>query len=248
MGRASLVTPAVKNPPAMQKTRVQPELGRSPGEVNGNPLQYSCLRKPMDRAAWWATVQRAAKESDIPPNSHVEALTSKCEEYLFGGGDLGRWLDLDEVVRMEPQDEVSDLIRRGETRVVRVGTQQEGGCLQTRVGAPTRNWIHWQFRLSASKTVRNNICCLSYPCMCMLSHFSRVWLCGTHACACQVTSVVSNSVRPCGLQPVRFRYPWASPGKNTGVGWHFLSRASSLPRVRILVSYISCIGRQVPYY
>ena len=84
------MTPAVKNPPAMQKTRVQPELGRSPGEVNGNPLQYSCLRKPMDRAAWWATVQRAAKESDIPPNSHVEALTSKCEEYLFGGGDLGR--------------------------------------------------------------------------------------------------------------------------------------------------------------
>ena len=40
---------------------------------------------------------------------------------------------------MEPQDEVSDLIRRGETRVLRVGTQQEGGCLQTRVGAPTRN-------------------------------------------------------------------------------------------------------------
>ena len=30
---------------------------------------------------------------------------------------------------MEPQDEVSDLIRRGETRVLRVGTQQEGGCL-----------------------------------------------------------------------------------------------------------------------
>ena len=31
-------------------------LGRSPGEGNGNPLQYSCLENPMDREAWWATV------------------------------------------------------------------------------------------------------------------------------------------------------------------------------------------------
>ena len=31
-------------------------LGRSPGEGNGNPLQYSCLRNPMDRGAWWVIV------------------------------------------------------------------------------------------------------------------------------------------------------------------------------------------------
>ena len=31
------------------------ELGRSPGEGNGNPLQYSCLENPMDGGAWWAT-------------------------------------------------------------------------------------------------------------------------------------------------------------------------------------------------
>ena len=30
------------------------ELGRSPGEGNGNPHQYSCLEDPMDRGAWWA--------------------------------------------------------------------------------------------------------------------------------------------------------------------------------------------------
>ena len=29
----------------------------SPGEGNGNPLQYSCLENPMDRGAWWATAQ-----------------------------------------------------------------------------------------------------------------------------------------------------------------------------------------------
>ena len=33
-----------------------PGLGRSPGEGNGNPLQYFCLENPMDRRAWWATV------------------------------------------------------------------------------------------------------------------------------------------------------------------------------------------------
>ena len=33
-----------------------PGLGRSPGGGNGNPLEYSCPEKPMDRGAWWATV------------------------------------------------------------------------------------------------------------------------------------------------------------------------------------------------
>ena len=32
-----------------------PESGRSPGEGNGNPLQYSCLENPIDRGAWGAT-------------------------------------------------------------------------------------------------------------------------------------------------------------------------------------------------
>ena len=38
-----------------------PGLGGSPGEGNGNPLQYSCLENPMDAEAWWATVHRVAK-------------------------------------------------------------------------------------------------------------------------------------------------------------------------------------------
>ena len=40
-----------------------PGSGRSPGERNGNPLQYSCLGNPMDRGAWQATVHGVA-ESD----------------------------------------------------------------------------------------------------------------------------------------------------------------------------------------
>ena len=37
------------------------ESRRSPGEENGNPLQYSCLDNPMDTGAWWATVHEVAE-------------------------------------------------------------------------------------------------------------------------------------------------------------------------------------------
>ena len=46
----------VKNLPANAGDRdlgLMPELGRSPGEGNGNPPQYSCLENSMDRGAWW---------------------------------------------------------------------------------------------------------------------------------------------------------------------------------------------------
>ena len=41
-----------------------PGSGRSPGEGNGNPLQYSFLGYPMDRGVWWAAVHGVAKKSD----------------------------------------------------------------------------------------------------------------------------------------------------------------------------------------
>ena len=41
-----------------------PGSGRSPGEGNDSPLQYSCLENPMDSGAWWATVHGGGKESD----------------------------------------------------------------------------------------------------------------------------------------------------------------------------------------
>ena len=58
----------VKNPPTMQRTLVPevssiPGSGRSPREGNGNPLQYSCLRNPMVRGAWQATVHGVAKHT-----------------------------------------------------------------------------------------------------------------------------------------------------------------------------------------
>ena len=60
---ASLVAQTVKTPlPAMLEDPGSiPGSGRSPGEGNGNPLQYSCLENSMDRRAWGVTVHAVAK-------------------------------------------------------------------------------------------------------------------------------------------------------------------------------------------
>ena len=55
----------VKNPPANAgEVGSISGSGRSPGEGNGNPLQYPCLGNPKDRGAWRAIVHGVAKESD----------------------------------------------------------------------------------------------------------------------------------------------------------------------------------------
>ena len=55
----------VKNPPVnagnLGEACLIPGSGRSPGGGNGNPLQYLCLENPMDRGAWWATVQEVTE-------------------------------------------------------------------------------------------------------------------------------------------------------------------------------------------
>ena len=62
---ASQVVLVVKNLPAnagdLGDTGLIPGLGRSPGEGNSNPLQYSCLENPMDRGTWKATVHGVTK-------------------------------------------------------------------------------------------------------------------------------------------------------------------------------------------
>ena len=47
-----------------------PGSGRTPGEGNGNPLQYACLENPTDRGAWWATVHGLAKGQTRLSNKH----------------------------------------------------------------------------------------------------------------------------------------------------------------------------------
>ena len=65
---ASLVAQRLKRLPAMRETWVR-SLGweDSPGEGNGNPLQYSCLENPMDGGAWWATVHGLQRVGPLQP-------------------------------------------------------------------------------------------------------------------------------------------------------------------------------------
>ena len=56
----------VKNPPASAGDMgLIPGLERSPGEGNGDPVQYACLGNPLDRGAWCATVHGVTKELDM---------------------------------------------------------------------------------------------------------------------------------------------------------------------------------------
>ena len=62
---ASLVAQLLKNPPTNAgDTGSIPGSGKSPGDGNGNPFQYSCLGNPTHREVWWATVHGVA-ESDM---------------------------------------------------------------------------------------------------------------------------------------------------------------------------------------
>ena len=51
-----------------------PGSGRSPGEENGYPLQYSCLENPIDRGAWWATAYGVAKSQTQLSNFYRRAI------------------------------------------------------------------------------------------------------------------------------------------------------------------------------
>ena len=75
----------VKNPPANSgNTGSIPGSGRSPGKGNGNPLQYSCMRNPMDREAWWATVYGVSKQVryNLATNTKVIQLNAATAKLL----------------------------------------------------------------------------------------------------------------------------------------------------------------------
>ena len=66
-----------------------PGLRTSPGEGNGNPLQYPCLENPMDRGAWQATVYGIAKSQTQMSNFHL--LTLDDASFPWGGNPKSIW-------------------------------------------------------------------------------------------------------------------------------------------------------------
>jgi len=79
------VAQMVKNLPANSgDASLIPGSGRSSGEGNGTPLQYSCLENPMDRGAWWAIVHGVAK-------SWNDWMTKLSEKLLYNTGSSTQW-------------------------------------------------------------------------------------------------------------------------------------------------------------
>ena len=61
-----------------------PESGISPGGRNGNPLQYSCLKNPMERGAWWTTAQRVTESDTTDWLSSTGQRQRKCRSWTTG--------------------------------------------------------------------------------------------------------------------------------------------------------------------
>ena len=84
LSSSSPMAQVVKNPPANAGgAGLIPGSGRSPGEGNCNPLQYSCLENPMDKGAWQATVHGVAKELDGTERlkQHIRAKEIKLKKW-----------------------------------------------------------------------------------------------------------------------------------------------------------------------
>ena len=67
-----------------------PGSGRSPGEGNGNPLQYACLENPMDRGAWQATVHGIATVGHDLATKPLPPLKVKHGKRTWDWGGVGR--------------------------------------------------------------------------------------------------------------------------------------------------------------
>ena len=86
----------VKNLPANAgDVGLVPGSGKSPGEGNGYPVQYSCLENSRDRGAWWATVHGVAKsqtrltDRTIPKTMDAVQVQSRGPNLYLGGRDRG---------------------------------------------------------------------------------------------------------------------------------------------------------------
>ena len=71
-----------------RRHRFNPGSGRSPGEGNGNPLEYSCWENLMDRGIWWATVHEVTK-SQTQLSTHTDIYT--CTPALHQQHPLNKW-------------------------------------------------------------------------------------------------------------------------------------------------------------
>ena len=89
-----------------------PGSGKSPGEGNGNPFQYSCLENPMDRGAWWATVHGVAKsQTRLSDFTHTHTHTHRLVIAFLPRSKclLIPWLQSPSAQILEPRQKIKSL-------------------------------------------------------------------------------------------------------------------------------------------
>ena len=93
----------------------------------------------------------------------------------------------------------------------------------------SHSWIY----IPQNKMNSKNTCTPKFCCCC--------------CCCCYITSVVSDSVRPHRQQPTRLPHPWDSPGKNTGVGCHFLLQCMKVTSENEVTQWCPTLGDPMDY-
>ena len=231
-GWTSLVALVVKNSPANAgDTSSISGSWRLPGGWHDNPLQCSCLENPMDRGAWRVTVHKVTKNwTQLEWVSMHTSMNLRISFSMF----------LRRTIRILMGDgfESVDLFGLYYHFGAGNGNPLQYSCLENSMDggawlaivhgvAKSRTWLSdFPFFLSVVPFGEGNGNPLQCSCLENPMDGGAWW--ATVCCCCQVTSVVSNSVRPHGLQPTRLLCPWDSAGKNTGVRCHFLLQGYSL--------------------
>ena len=226
---ASQVVLVVKNLPAnvedIRDAGSIPGSG-SPGGGHGNSLQYSCLENPMDRGAWWATVDRVAESETTKVAQHAHRnyavflfLFWYCNCYysqkifekfltliVFHTKNINVKLGLTQVF-ICPFQSISSVGQLTNSLPPHEPQHTRPPCPSPtpRVHpnpCPSSQWCH---PTNSSSVVPFSSCLQSFPTM---PAAKLLQSCPT--------------VRPHRWQPTRLCRPWDSPGKNTGVSCHFL--------------------------
>ena len=104
--------------------------------------------------------------------------------------------------------------------------------------------MHKTFTVAKVKLLKKNLCANKKK---LAKNTGESILRNTAAACCQVAPVVSNSVRPHGLQPTKLLHPWDFPGNSTGVGCHCLLPAEYYEAVKKNADILfHCTGMKTP--
>ena len=218
-------------------------LGRSPGEGNGTPLWYSCLENPLDAEAWQATVHGVAKSqirlSDFtfpcPKNTQLPFQNQPIPitQLSFGWIVSRMWCDK----KFNGSASLKDQRFSGAFSTV-LSKQFSKRIKET---CKVMSSSLWSSPSSSPTPCVSSFLCSCPRRKCLFSQSTQI------CCYCYLVtkSYWTLCDPPHRLQPTRLLHPWDFPGKNIGVGCHYLPLRLFLTQG---LNLHLCFGRWVFYH